>query len=318
MTNAMPTESHDVVVVGAGVIGLTVAVCLAERGQRVEVRTDREPARTTSAVASAMIGPMIAAPDSLVGRWEQASVEQFTALAGVDRTGVMIRRGRLVGRDAGVPAPPGDLPPCDGVDLPSGFAVGYWATLPLVDMVPYLEYLTARLAAAGGRLKLCRVASLGELAEDVELVVNCAGMGARELAGDESLSPDFGQHVVVENPGVEEFFVEAPFTPEWRAYWPYPDHVVIGGVARRGDDSTKPDHELAERMLQRCVAVEPRLGDARVLGHQVGLRPTRPTPRLELQEIGGARCVHSYGHGGSGVTHSWGAAFAAGDLLLGE
>jgi len=135
MTSARPLESHDVIVVGAGVIGLTVAVCLAERGQRVEVRTDREPARTTSAVASAMIGPMIAAPDSLVGRWEKASVEQFTALAGVDRTGVMIGRGRLVGRDAVVPAPPGDLPPCDGVDLPAGFAVGYWATLPLVDMV---------------------------------------------------------------------------------------------------------------------------------------------------------------------------------------
>lgn len=299
-------------------IGLTVAVCLAERGHHVEVRTDREPAQTTSAVASAMIGPAIAPPDSQVGSWERASVEQFTTLSGVDPTGVTIRRGRLVDRDAAGPAPPGDLLACDEVDLPAGFAVGYWATLPLVDMVPYLDYLTTRLTAAGGHLQLRGVASLGELADKVELMVNCAGMGAQQLAGDESLSPVFGQHVIVENPGVEEFFVEAPFTPEWTAYWPYPNHVVIGGVARRGYDSIEPDLEISERMLQRCVAVEPRFSNVRVLGHQVGLRPTRPTPRLEVEMIGSSRCVHSYGHGGSGVTHSWGAAFAAADLLLGE
>jgi D-amino-acid oxidase len=48
----------------------------------------------------------------------------------------------------------------------------------------------------------------------------------------------------------------------------------------------------------------PELQDAPVLQHKVGLRPTRPTVRLE--RVG--RVVHCYGHGGAGVTLSWGCA----------
>lgn len=308
----------EIVVVGAGVIGLSTAVCLAERGHDVQVLSDLQPVRTTSAVASAMIGPVIAPSDSPVAAWGHASVETFTALAREPDTGVRMRRGLLASRDAAGPAPPGDLQPCDPDELPTGFAGGFWANLPLVDMVPYLEYLLARLTAAAGRLELRHVDSLEQLAEEAALLVNCSGVGARELANDASVEPVLGQHVIVENPGIDRFFMEAPFKPEWAAYWPYPDHVVIGGVKRPGDESTEPDPELAERMLKRCVEVEPRLAGARVIGHQVGLRPNRPEPRLDAETIGGARCVHSYGHGGSGVTHSWGAARTAADLLLAD
>ncbi len=313
----MTLRAPEVVVVGAGVIGLTTAVCLAECGRRVEVRTEVEPAQTTSAVASAMIGPAIAPPDSQVGRWERASVAQFSLLAEQENSGVTVRRGRLTARER-LPPPPGDFPECGPGELPPGFAVGYWATLPLVDMVPYLEYLAARLAAAGGRIEMRHVASLREVADEVSLIVNCAGLGARELAEDDSVTAVRGQHVIVENPGIEEFFIEAPFAPEWAAYWPYPDHVVLGGSSNPGDASTEPDLELAERIVQRCVEVEPRLRHARVRGHQVGLRPGRSSPRLDAEQLGGARCVHSYGHGGSGVTHSWGAAVDAAELLLKE
>ncbi|WP_435742097.1 DNA polymerase Y family protein, partial [Nocardioides sp. SYSU DS0663] len=43
---------------------------------------------------------------------------------------------------------------------------------------------------------------------------------------------------------------------------------------------------------------------ARVLRTKVGLRPARPSVRLERQ----GRVVHCYGHGGAGVTLSWGCA----------
>ncbi len=130
------------------------------------------------------------------------------------------------------------------------------------------------------------------------------------------MTPARGQQVVTDNPGIQEFFIEAPFAEEWTAYWPYPDHVILGGSSRPGDTPIEPDLDLAERIVSRCVEVEPRLRDAQILGHQVGLRPARPTPRLEVEPIGTARCVHSYGHGGSGVTHSWGAALDAAHLLL--
>jgi len=312
-------SAPDVVVIGAGVIGLSTAVVLAERGQRVEVRARLAPAQTTSAVASAMIGPAMASADA--GCLEHASIAQFTSLARMAVTGVTIRRGRLASREP-APAPP-DTVPCPAEELPPGFACAFWTTLPLVDMPIYLQYLTGRLEAAGGRIALDAVTSLADVAQEVPLMANCAGLGARELTADDSLHPVRGQHVIVENPGLEEFFIEgphavrdAPFTPEWAAYLPYPEHIVLGGTQSTEDLSTDPDPEIAARILRRCIEVEPRLAEARVRGHQVGLRPARPAPRLEVEQIGEARCMHNYGHGGSGVTLSWGYAHAAVALLL--
>lgn len=306
----------DVVVVGAGVIGLTAGICLAEQGLRVQLCTRSAPAATTSAVASAMIGPSLGPSDDPAGVRERFSIEAFTALAGVDGTGVALRRGRLASRSPG-PSLPG-LQPCTPQELPVGFAGGFWSTLPLVDMPVYLDYLVRRLRAAGGRLEDREVRSLPELTGMAPLVVNCAGLGARELVPDPTVRPVRGQHVIVDNPGLEEFFIEAPFSPVWAAYWPYPDHVVLGGTQSTEDTSTVPDSRLAEEIVQRCVEIEPRLAGAEIRGHQVGLRPARPTARLETEQIGTARCVHNYGHGGSGVTMSWGSALAAADLLLSQ
>ena len=112
-------------------------------------------------------------------------------------------------------------------------------------MPVYLEYLAGRLTAAGGRIELRTVTSLLDLAAEAPLIVNCAGLGARELAADDSLTPIRGQHVIVDNPGLEEFFIEAPFTPAWAAYWPYPDHVVLGGTQSTEDASIEPDPQIA-------------------------------------------------------------------------
>ena len=256
----------DVVAVGAGVIGLSTAVCLAERGRRVEVRTEREPAQTTSAVASAMIGPAMAPPDSEAGRWEQASVAQFSSLAEQQGTGVMMRRGRLAARER-VPPPPGDFAECGADELPPGFAVGYWAKLPLVEMVPTSGTLPGGWRRQAVGLSCAKVDSLLDVAAEVPLIVNCAG---------------------------------------------------LGGTQSSAETPTEPQPEVAERILSRCIEVEPRLRHARVRGHQVGLRPARPAVRLEIEQIGAARCVHNYGHGGSGVTLSWGSAFRAAALLLSE
>ncbi len=310
----------DVIVLGAGVIGLTTGVCLAEQGLRVQIRTRAVPSATTSAVASAMIGPSFAPAGDPGGVRERVGIEEFTALAAVENAGVALRRGRLVSRQAG-PLPAGlELPPgaelCAPGEVPAGFADGFWARVPLVDMPIYLDYLVRRLAAAGGWIELAEVDSLSELAEQAPLLANCAGLGARELVLDSSVRPVRGQQVIVDNPGLEEFFIEAPFGPAWTAYWPYPDHVVLGGTKVEGDENLEPSPALADEILRRCVEVEPRLRQAQVRGHQVGLRPERPSVRLEVEQIGNARCVHNYGHGGSGVTLSWGCAYEAAALLI--
>jgi len=312
----MSEPRWDVVVVGAGVIGLTTGVCLAEQGLRVKLRTRLAPSATTSAVASAMIGPSLAPADDPVGARERVSITEFSALASAPDTGVTLRRGRLASRTIG-PSLPG-LQPCLPTELPAGFASGFWITLPLVDMGIYLDYLVRRLEAAGGRIEIGEVHALTQFAGETPLVVNCAGLGARELVPDPKVRPVRGQHVIVDNPGLDEFFIEAPFTPAWAAYWPYSDHVVLGGIAVEDDETLEPDLAVAEQIRRRCIEVEPRLQVARVRAHQVGLRPGRPVMRLELDHIDGVRCVHNYGHGGSGVTLSWGCAREAAALLADE
>jgi D-amino-acid oxidase len=309
----MDERRPDVIVLGAGVIGLTTGVCLAERGLRVQIRTREVPSSTTSAVASAMIGPSFAPADDPVGVRDRVGIEEFTALAAVAGTGAALRRGRLVSRQTGPPPPGVEL--CAPDELPSGFAAGFWATLPLVDMPVYLDYLVQRLTAAGGQIELAEVGSLTELAEQAPLLANCAGLGARDLVPDPSVRPVRGQQVIVDNPGLEEFFIEAPFGPAWTAYWPYPDHVVLGSTVVEDDEDPDPTPALAEEILRRCIEVEPRLRHAQVRGHQVGLRPGRPSVRLEVEQVGNSRCVHNYGHGGSGVTLSWGCAREAAALL---
>lgn len=305
----------EVVVVGAGVIGLSVGVCLAEQGLRVLLCTRSASSATTSAVASAMIGPSLAPGESQVGVRERVTIAEFTALADLVGTGVIMRRGRLAARQSG-PSLPG-LQRCAPQELPDGFAGGFWTTLPLVDMPVYLDYLVRRLQSSGGQIENREVRSLNELAGLAPLLVNCAGLGTRDLVPDPTVRPIRGQQVIVDNPGLDEFFIEAPFGPAWTAYWPYPDHVVLGGTADEDDENPEPDMVMAEQIRQRCVEVEPRLRNARVRGHQVGLRPARPTVRLELEHLDKAWCVHNYGHGGSGVTLSWGCARETVALLTG-
>jgi D-amino-acid oxidase len=83
---------------------------------------------------------------------------------------------------------------------------------------------------------------------------------------------------------------------------------VIGGTSESGDWSLSPDTATAERILDRATELVPRLRGARVLRHRVGLRPARPAIRCESIRTGDRLTVHCYGHGGAGVTVSWGCA----------
>lgn len=307
MTPHNPLVAADVVVIGAGVIGLTSAVCLAEAGFRVRVRTDTPPGRTTSAVAGAMWGrgPGVQEPADRIDAWSRATLVEYTALADDPTSGVHFARGRELTRTAPAPEPlPGVRDPARCTDLPDGFVDGYWITVPLVDMPAHLTYLADRLARAGGTVEYTSVTAL----TGAPTVVNCTGVAARELVPDPDVRAVRGQHVVVGNPGLTEFFVEETDDDTWVSFFPHGDRVVLGGLAGDGDWNLEPDPATAAAIVARCAAVEPRLADAPVLGHLVGLRPRRSAVRLGMEHVNGTRLVHNYGHGGMGVTLSWGCA----------
>jgi D-amino-acid oxidase len=307
----------DVLVIGAGVIGLTTAIRAAEAGMEVRVLAADPPRETTSAVAGAMVGPLLTPPGDRSRAWAQATIDEL--LTGPVSPGVRVTRGMLAARPAGMLPPLAEEIPgfrlCAPAELPTGFGTGFWVELPLVDTPTYLDHLVERLGAAGGELELGRVASLADAARAVPRVVNCAGLGARELVPDPTLQPVRGPKVVVENPGLDTFFMEAPLGPAWTAYLPHGDHVVLGGRAAEGDERLDPDPAEAVEILAACAEVEPRLAAARILDHRVGLRPGRPAVRLEAERVDGALIAHNYGHGGEGVMQSWGCAAEAVALL---
>jgi D-amino-acid oxidase len=307
----MARDELDAVVIGAGVIGLTTAVCLAEAGRRVEVWTAEPPTATTSAAAGAMWGPYLVEPRDRIRRWSQHTIDVLTELAQEPDTGVRLVRGVEASRTAVEPPDWAELVPdlavCDSNELPNGFVSGWEFTVPIADMTAYLPYVIRRLEAAGGTMQVRRVGSLMEAGAVAPVAVNCAGMGARTLAADSELYPIRGQLVVVENPGLSEFFSEDTGTSsELLCIYPQGDTVVLGGTAEPNVWERTPDMATAERILARCAEVEPRLKNARVVGHRVGLRPTRPAVRVEVEERDGLRIIHNYGHGGAGVSLSWG------------
>jgi transcriptional regulator with AAA-type ATPase domain len=75
-------------------------------------------------------------------------------------------------------------------------------------MPRYLDYLLRRLSAAGGTLEIRRLTSLTDALDVAPVVVNCTGLGARDLAGDTDVRPVFGQHVMLTNPGLDQLVIE--------------------------------------------------------------------------------------------------------------
>jgi D-amino-acid oxidase len=68
------------------------------------------------------------------------------------------------------------------------------------------------------------------------------------------------------------------------------------------------DPATESAILARGRALVPALEHAAIVSHAVGLRPGRSEVRLETVRRPGGIIVHNYGHGGGGVTLSWGCA----------
>jgi D-amino-acid oxidase len=180
---------------------------------------------------------------------------------------------------------------------------------PAVDMSLHLPWLAGRLRALGGTVERREVASLDELEADA--VVNCAGLGARELAGDNSLVAVRGQVLRVVAPDVREWLLDQSDPGRLVYVVPRVNDVVLGGTADEADEDLRPDPATTEAIRARCAALIPALRDAPVVDVAVGLRPSRPAVRLDAE----GRVVHCYGHGGAGVTLAWGCAGEVAALL---
>lgn len=298
-----------VVVVGAGVVGLTVAVRLAGLGHRVDVLARDLPLETTSAVAAALWYPYEARPQHRVNAWATRSYAAFVEQSAEPASGVRLVPGTET-LSAGTPDPPwaASVPDLTRTVAPPGRDDAWTFTAPLVDMPLHLTWLRSRLLALGGTLTRLALAELPRPGNG--LVVNCSGLGARRLVGETDVHPARGQILLLDGLELDRWWLDAA-GPTYVV--PRSRHVVVGGTFEEHEWDLTPSPETAAAVLARAARLVPELAGARVVGHRVGLRPVRSEVRLE--RVGDV--VHCYGHGGAGVTLAPGCADEVAELVEG-
>lgn len=259
------------------------------------------PRETTSAVAAALWYPYLAQPFDRVLGWSRTSYGAFARLAAdAPESGVTMRSGVEVLPGAEERPWWADAVPdlTETYVVPDGYDVGWMFTAPVVEMPVYLDWLVGVVLDRGGTITRM---NLTALPAGADVVANCTGIASRFLAGDPSVHPVQGQVVLVEQVGLERWWLDGA-GPTYVV--PRAHDIVVGGTDVDGEWSRTPSPEVASSILRRALRLVPELAGAEVLGHRVGLRPARPEVRLERVED----VIHCYGHGGAGVTLAWGCA----------
>jgi D-amino-acid oxidase len=305
---------HQVSIIGAGVSGLTCGVLFAERGFAVKIFADQVGTQTTSGAAGALWFPYDAEPADKVIPWALATREVLVELAKNVACGVSIIELRQYCRAGKIEIPPWAGVFSDFVSLSesegslniSGFNSGFSLRVPLVDTTIYLDYLIDRFQRASGEIRSgVRIDQLEDV--DGDLVINCGGIGARELACDSDLEPHRGQVAIVPRPDKVDCAIVCDDAPLMYVI-PRTNDCVFGGT-NEVSDNWNPDPKTTKAIIAECSKVL-NIESPRVLRERVGLRPFRKSGvRLEKETLRDGRSViHNYGHGGSGFTLSWGCA----------
>ena len=170
----------------------------------------------------------------------------------------------------------------------------------------YLDWLMKKYEASGGKLEKRTISSFDVIKSPFDIIINCTGLNSGELLGDNEVYPVRGQIIRVKAPLTEMYLDQQIETLAYIV--PRSEDVVLGGVAQQGSWSLEQNTKDHDFILNKCASIIPELKDAEIIEDLVGLRPGRTEVRLEKEEREDVDLIHNYGHGGSGVTLSWGCA----------
>lgn len=311
-------DATDVLVIGCGVSGLSTGILLQRQGWRVTLWAKNVPPNTTSNVSAAVWFPYRAFPIERVLAWGAAAYTTFRELLDTPASGVILANVLDLH-----PEPQRQDPwwasSVDGFrharadELPAGYGDGFVFDAPVIDTSIYMAYLRAQFEAAGGVVVENRtVNDLSEAFAVCNVVINCTGLGARKLVHDASLRPSRGQVVRVRHNGFRRVLLDDDGPNSLAYIVPRINDIILGGTAIDDEESTTIDNDETPAIVRRCAGLAPEFAAitaADILEVKVGLRPVRPEVRLEVEQVAPGRWLASnYGHGGAGVTLSWGCA----------
>jgi len=324
----------DILVLGCGVSGLTTALCLQRAGHRVRIWAKALPPETTSNVAAAVWYPYRAYPVEQVTAWGAEAYRRFTELADDPASGVILSEvlelRAAPGHDPEWAASVADFRHALPDELPGGYRDGFVFRAPVIDMSVYLDYLHTAFEEAGGQIEQRTVTQLDEAFIACPIVVNCTGLGARELLGDADVHAARGQVLRIAHNGFRRVLLDDTGPNKVAYIVPRLHDIILGGVDDDDDERLEVDDAQSASILRRCANLVAHFDPAfaaslrahlvaeaasmpsaptEIVGAAVGLRPVRSAVRLEAERIGPDRLLlHNYGHGGAGVTLSWGCA----------
>jgi len=302
----------NITVVGAGVVGLCTARTLEERGHEVQVVAAGTEDATTSAVAGACWFPYRAGPPDRVAAWAAETRHWLDEVAADPGSGVAPITGYEITSDDRLDPPrpwwaahiavTREPAPVTGAPIAWRYAsVG-------IEPARFLPWLASQLRRPIEHRPVADLAG-----EPGDVVVNCTGLAARELAGDAAVTALFGQVVITAVGEVDRSIaVTDDRDPDALFYLiPRRDELVLGGCSLAWPPGVPPaiDPAITERILAQARGLGLAVGEVKRV--RAGLRPCRPEVRLE--RIG--RIIHNYGHGGAGYTLCRGCADAVVALI---
>ena len=324
-----------VLVLGAGVTGLSTALRLREAGAEVAVLSAMRPSEHPRAHPAGTWPPYPASlraaavwypyhvDDPRVDRWSVDTLAELYRLMEEPGTGVYPVTFTELFRDAAIEhAWSSGLRQFAAVPLerlPAGYGAGWEMEVPFVETPIYMPWLERRFLGLGGRIESRFVRSVDEVAAPGRVVVNCTGLGARRLLDDADVYPSRGQIVRVRAPDVRAWTVADDARDGLTYVFARGDGVVLGGTAEDGVWDEDPAPEAIVAIRARTSALVPATSTAEVLEIACGLRPQWRGGRIRVERedrADGSVVIHSYGHGGAGFTLSWGCADEVARLAL--
>lgn len=243
---ALESGAREVAVVGAGGVGLATARLLQRRGIGVTLYAKALPPDTTSNQSGAHWWPVSVfdrdhlTPEFrvLLLRAAYLSYEHFERLLG-ERYGVRRIRNYWLSEE---PMPELDLP---GHPFASRY-VRQFDTM-MIEPAVYLDAMLRDFKEAGGRIVMREFRSKEEWsALPQSVVMNCTGLGSRELAGDTGLIPIKGQLTVL-RPQPE---IDYALLHDRHYMFPRRDGILLGGTFERGVVTPEPNREAEKRVIE--------------------------------------------------------------------